>query len=222
MPRDFLRHSLKILAITDIHGSEQAMAGVRKLIRSLKPDLLVVCGDITNFGPPGLAKEFLDSIDIPTFAIPGNCDPPEVITAIEESKAETLHRREVDYQGEHFVGLGGSPRTPYGTPTEFSEERIFEFLDDIMVERSILITHAPPWGKNDKARGTHLGSSAIQTIVEKYKPKLAISGHIHEARGVIEEGGTTFVNPGPASHGYAALIKIRGNRVKVELLEGMG
>jgi Icc-related predicted phosphoesterase len=221
MGRDLLRHGLTILAITDIHGSEKAMVGVRKLIRTHKPDLLVVCGDITNFGPPGLAKEFLDSIDIPTFAIPGNCDPPEVIRAIEESKAETLHRREVDYKGENFVGLGGSPRTPYGTPTEFSEERIFEFLDDIMVEGGILVTHAPCWGKNDKARGTHLGSNAILNIVEKYKPKLAISGHIHEARGVVEEGGTTFVNPGPANHGYSALIKLRGKKIKVELLEGM-
>ena len=42
MGRDLLRHSLKILAITDIHGSEQAMAGVRKL--TFHPDRCIGCG----------------------------------------------------------------------------------------------------------------------------------------------------------------------------------
>jgi Icc-related predicted phosphoesterase len=84
---------------------------------------------------------------------------------------------------------------------------------------SILVTHAPAWGRNDKTRGTHLGSRAILSIVEKYKPKLALSGHIHDARGVMEEGGTTFVNPGPANRGYAALITIKRDHVEVELLE---
>jgi Icc-related predicted phosphoesterase len=65
-----------------------------------------------------------------------------------------------------------------------------------------------------------MGSKAISDIVEKYKPKLALSGHIHDARGVVEEGGTTFVNPGPAKQGYAALVVLKGDKVKVDLLEG--
>jgi Icc-related predicted phosphoesterase len=195
-----------------------AMAEIRNKVRSHRPDLVVVCGDITHFGPPEQAKEFLDSLDAPTFALPGNCDPPGVITAIEDSKAEILHRRGVDYKGERFTGLGGAPSS-HGLHMEFSEERIFEFLDDVMCEGCILVTHAPAYGRNDKARGTHLGSSAISSIVEKYKPKLAISGHIHEARGVVEEEGTTFVNPGPANRGFAALITLKGSHIKVELLE---
>jgi hypothetical protein len=214
------RQPIRILVVSDIHGSEKAMREIVLKAQAQQPHLIVVCGDITHFGPPSQAKDFMDMLELPAFAVPGNCDPPEVITAIEDSKAKGLHRRRVEFKGETFAGLGGAPQSPNGLPLEFSEERIFGFLDEIMVERGILVTHAPPYGKNDTAKGVHMGSKAISDIVEKYKPKLALSGHIHDARGVVVEGGTTFVNPGPAKQGYAALVTLKGNKAKVDLLEG--
>ena len=212
---------MKLLVVSDIHGSDSAMDMIVSKAGSLKPDLVVVCGDITHFGPATEAKAFLDKVGPLTFAIPGNCDPPEVITAISDSKAKGLHRRTQSFMGQTFVGLGGSPQSPNGLEMEFSEDRMFQFLDEVMVERAILVTHCPAWGRNDTARGAHLGSKAISDIVEKYKPKLALSGHIHDARGVVEEKLTTFVNPGPAKHGYAALVTVKGDNVQVQLLEGL-
>jgi hypothetical protein len=212
--------AIRILVVSDIHGSERAMKEVVHKAETQKPDILVICGDITHFGPPSQAKDFLDMLELPAFAVPGNCDPPEVITAIEDSKAKGLHRRSQEFRGETFAGLGGAPQSPNGLPMEFSEERIFGFLDEVMVERGILVTHCPAWGRNDTAKGAHMGSKAISDIVEKYKPKLALSGHIHDARGVVEEKATTFVNPGPAKQGYAALVLLKRDKVKVDLLEG--
>jgi Icc-related predicted phosphoesterase len=212
--------SIRILVVSDIHGSEIGIQDIVKKSQALKPDLVVICGDITHFGPPGQATKFLDMIEVPTFAVPGNCDPPEVIPAIEDSKAKGLHRRAQEFRGFTFVGLGGAPQSPNGLEMEFSEERIFEFLDEVMVPKGILVTHCPAWGRNDTARGAHLGSKAIADIVEKYKPKLALSGHIHDARGILEDKDTIFVNPGPAKHGFGALVVINGDKVKAELLDG--
>ncbi|UCF08910.1 MAG: hypothetical protein JSW28_04265 [Thermoplasmata archaeon] len=81
------------------------------------------------------------------------------------------------------------------------------------------MSHAPAQGHLDStATLEKLGSQAVSWIVSEFKPPLVISGHIHEARGVEKEGATTYVNPGPASQGYAAIIDVEGKEVKVELI----
>ena len=54
-----------------------------------------------------------------------------------------------------------------------------------------------------------MGCEAITQIVQKYKPKLVISGHIHEAFGLEDIGDdTVIVNPGAAKEGRAAIIEL--------------
>jgi len=206
------------LVVSDIHGSKNSLEMILKRIDEHKSDLVVICGDITHFGPASWAKDFLDEIPIRTLAVPGNCDPVDTIDAIVESKAAALHAKKVEIAGYKFIGFGGSNRTPFNTPFEFSEKEIFDSLDPIMEEKAILVAHAPPYGHVDyhPIKG-HLGSKSIAKIVHKYKPLLALSGHIHEARGV-EYGSTVFVNPGAAMFNYAAAVTL-GNEIRVELLE---
>jgi putative phosphoesterase len=210
---------MRILAIADVHGTEDAIRVVNEQIKNYSPDLVLVCGDITQFGPPSWAKKFLDSIAHHAFAIPGNCDPEEVVSAISESKAILLHGKKEEFKGFNFVGLGGSNPTPFGTPFEYTEDEIFTSLDNIMEENVILAVHAPAKGHLDKTSSRDdLGSQAISDIVKKYIPKLVVSAHIHEARGFESDDKTTFVNPGPASKGYAAVIDLNAE-IKVELIE---
>jgi Icc-related predicted phosphoesterase len=179
-----------------------------------------VCGDITQFGPPEWAKDFLDGILHKTLAIPGNCDPRGVLESIEDSQAIPLHRKKVEVGGYTFVGLGGSNATPFNTPFELTEDEIYSALDSLMIEGALLVVHSPSKGHLDKTATSHdLGSQAIADIVSKYSPSLVISAHIHEARGVEREGQTTYVNPGPASRGYAAVIDLNGE-IKVDLIGG--
>ena len=50
---------MKILAVADIHGAQYRLNLVLKNIEIYSPDLVVICGDITQFGPGELAKNFL-------------------------------------------------------------------------------------------------------------------------------------------------------------------
>jgi Icc-related predicted phosphoesterase len=47
-----------------------------------------------------------------------------------------------------------------------------------------------------------------------------LSGHIHEASGVVEKDGTVFINPGAAKDGRAAIVTL-GGHPQAELLEGL-
>lgn len=209
---------MRILAIADVHGAKEARKRVDTQIKEYTPHAVIVCGDITQFGPPEWAQDFLDAIPLKTLAIPGNCDPKSVLEAIEDSQAIPLHAKRVELGGYTFVGLGGSNRTPFSTPFELSEEDIYETLKDIMVKGAVLVVHAPAKGHLDKTSTTmELGSESIARIISEFSPPLVISAHIHEARGVEKERETTYVNPGPASRGYAAVIDLDGE-VEVELI----
>jgi len=206
---------MKILAVSDIHGTERGKEVAFKNYDIHQPDLVIVTGDITQFGPPADAKTFLDEIGdrVQTLAIPGNCDPFEVPGAVEASKAVDLHSNKIEINGITFVGFGGSNETPFNTIFEQPEDVIFTELDELMEsdkgKRTVLVTHCPPKGYRDEVMGRgNMGCEAITRIVKKYKPKLVISGHIHEAYGVDDIGDeTVVVNPGAGKDGRAALIE---------------
>ena len=209
---------LRMLVISDVHSSTSAAAMVTEDAKALSPDLIVVCGDVTHFGPPSFAESFLDSLPARTLAVPGNCDPPEVLRAM-RARGMDLHEKRVGVRGVQFAGLGGSNLTPFDTLMEFDEGHIFSALEKVMVEGAVLVTHVPPKGRVDAAmNGVHAGSEAVARIVEKYRPGLSLSGHIHEARGIERDGTTVFVNPGPARKGFRAFVRLAGDAIEAELL----
>jgi Icc-related predicted phosphoesterase len=202
--------------MSDLHGSETALKESRELLEEHSPDLFLVTGDITNFGPLDYARKLFSDIPVRALAIPGNCDPLEIVPLLEEMGI-SLHGRKVVLQGETIIGLGGSSPTPFHTPFELSEEEILSSLEPLMETGAILATHSPPRGHVDYLEWSgHVGSSSIERLVEEYRPRLVLCGHIHEARGV-ERGATIFVNPGPASRGYAAVVDVE-DEVEVALL----
>jgi Icc-related predicted phosphoesterase len=82
----------------------------------------------------------------------------------------------------------------------------------------VLVSHSPP--KNTRLdmvwSGEHVGSIAVRNFIEKFKPALVISGHVHEARGIDSVGETTLVNTGPALAGNYAEIRLE-DKVTVSL-----
>lgn len=214
--------TIKVIVIADIHGRESALPVVKEKINEHDPDLLVICGDITHFGKPKeWARTFIDAISVDTIAVPGNCDPPdEVMDDIGRSKGYNLHGKTVERCGVTFTGIGGAMLSQHNLPFEMPDETLYSLLDAVMVKNAVLVTHMPPAGHVDSvAEGISLGSDGIARIVKKYKPFLVLSGHVHEARGIQYDGYTTFINPGPAKNGYAALVEIGDdNKVVAELL----
>ena len=48
----------------------------------------------------------------------------------------------------------------------------------------ILLTHAPAYQLNDMEHLTHRGFQCFKDVMEKYKPKYFIHGHVHRNYGV--------------------------------------
>jgi hypothetical protein len=55
-----------------------------------------------------------------------------------------------------------------------------------------------------------VGSPLIREFIEKWKPLLVLSGHIHESAAVDAIGPTRMVNPGSLAEGKYALAEISG------------
>jgi Icc-related predicted phosphoesterase len=108
-----------------------------------------------------------------------------------------------------IAGVGGIDPI---TSLEEVESKIesFEKVD-------ILVSHHPPKGAVDRTFfGVRAGLRELRAFIEKYRPKLHLCGHIHEARGVERIGDTTIVNPGPLMEGFYAIIRLN-NEVNVTL-----
>lgn len=196
---------MRILVASDIHSSNHGARVIRDAVLSQKPDLTLICGDITHFGPLAWAKVFLEDVPYDVLAIPGNCDPPEMVSLLDD-QGISLHAKEVTLGDCTFVGLGGSSPTPFRTPFELTEDEIWGQLSSLMKPDVILVTHDAPRGHLDvTGMGDSVGSTAIDRIIRRHSPIFSVFGHIHESPGVQREK-TTFVNPGPAMSGKYAII----------------
>ncbi len=196
---------VRLLAITDIHGSIYGRDTTQRLIAEHEPDIVIVCGDITHFGPAEWAREYLESVNLPLLTVNGNCDIDEVADVILARQDNNLINRSVNLMGLTFVGLGYPPDRYYTAP---EIERV-----------DVLVTHLPPQGCNDRvASGGSIGDFFVRELVLDKSPRLVLSGHVHEARGICELSGSICVNPGPAQEGFGAVIDI-GEEVEARLVD---
>jgi uncharacterized protein len=213
-----MSESMKFLVLSDIHGRVKVIRFANRLLRDMSLDGVIVLGDITHFGPPSWASEFLSQLTKPSYAIPGNCDPQGTLQEI-EGAAISLHRKKVRLDGWTLGGHGGSNPTIFNTPNEMPEEEIENGLRPIMEKGMVLVVHCPPLGTLDMTSvNRHAGSVAIARLVEEFRPRVVLSGHIHEARGIVEKEGTLYMNPGAAKDGLSAVIEL-GTDVEATLLE---
>lgn len=200
---------MKILAVADIHGAQYRLNLVLKNIQRYSPDLVVICGDITQFGPGELAKNFLDQIPVETLAITGNIDTADVSKGIDDSKAINIEMKRVVKKGITFVGISRAVL------------KQFKNIDDkkLLDGTNVLVSHEPPHGAQDKIfLGMHTGSKELKAIVEKYKPRLLLCGHIHEDPGFTHIDQTTVVNCSLGKRGEGALIDIN-EKFTVKMLD---
>jgi Icc-related predicted phosphoesterase len=89
-----------------------------------------------------------------------------------------------------------------------------EFLSMMKKYRpDILVAHYPAYGYCDKMKakwsalnGEHMGIKFFNEGIKKYKTKLMVCGHIHEAFGECQIGKTIVVNPGAANEGKFVIL----------------
>ncbi|MGQ9499969.1 MAG: metallophosphoesterase [Dissulfurimicrobium sp.] len=193
---------MKIIAFGDIHMDYQA-AGDIPGIRDA--DLIIITGDLTNFGGRKDAETVLNTIrglNQKIWALPGNLDQPSVGGYLDELGIN-LHGRGIKMGDVGIFGVGGSNITPFNTPMEFSEEELFHlamkgYEDIALLPVKIFVSHAPPFNTAVDCikSGVHVGSTAMRRFIEEKQPDFCLTGHIHESRGEERLGKTLVLNPG--------------------------
>ena len=208
---------MKILSLADIHGSQYRLNIVLKNIEKYTPDLIVICGDITQFGPADVAINILNQIKVKTLAIHGNIDSKEILKAIDYSKAINIHLKKEIVDNIPFIGIGGEIDVQYDLQIKVNTS--FKPIEEILDKSTVLVTHIPPYGLQDKIfLGLHSGSKDLKKIIKTYNPRLVLCGHIHENPGFIKFKNTTIINCSIGKTGGGALIELN-NKINVKMLD---
>lgn len=212
------------IGIGDIH--EQIM-NVRFIPELADAAGVIVSGDLTNRGRKASAERILGEItriNPVVYAQIGNMDFKEVDDYLNE-QGVNIHARGLDLgHGVGIMGVGYSNPTPFGTPSEVSDDQIAMWLDQAHAQvrdlpHLLLVAHNPPFGTTaDKVRGgVSVGSRAVREFIERVQPEVCLTGHIHEARTVDAVGRTVVINPGQLAGGGYALIRLTDNGLEAEL-----
>ncbi|MDH4322308.1 MAG: metallophosphoesterase family protein [Desulfobulbaceae bacterium] len=214
---------MRICAFGDIHMDLGRLADIAELAAA---DLLLITGDLTNFGGRAEAERVVAAIRAKNpalLAVAGNLDRPEVNRYLLD-EGISLHGRGVVVNHLGIFGVGGSNPTPFGTPNEFSENELTRLAAEGLAATEgarcrILVSHAPPHGtKTDRlGNNSHVGSCAIRALIEEQQPELCLTGHIHEAKGVDTIGRTTIINPGMLRDGGWIDIRWDGEAITATL-----
>lgn len=145
-------------------------------------DLIISCGDLD----PRYLSFLVTMASVPVLYVHGNHDtkyeriPPEGCTCIED----TVYV----HDGVRILGLGGSMRYKPGDH-QYTERQMRRRVRKLRYKlwRSggfdILVTHAPAFQLNDGMDLPHQGFRVFLELMEKYKPKFFLHGHVHMTYG---------------------------------------
>ncbi|MCF0259152.1 MAG: metallophosphoesterase [Erysipelotrichaceae bacterium] len=141
-------------------------------------DLIISCGDLPARYLSFIATLFKGDV----LYVPGNHDerflshPPEGCICIDD--------RIFVWKGLRILGLGGSFWYKPG-PYQYSEEQMKSRIRRLRYQLwrrkgfDLLVTHAPARGHNDGCDLPHRGFECFLELIEKYKPKYFVHGHVH-------------------------------------------
>ncbi|MFG6384351.1 MAG: metallophosphoesterase [Lachnospiraceae bacterium] len=171
---------MKILAISDEESKYLWEYYDKSCLEDI--DLIISCGDLD----PRYLSFLVTLSSVPVLYVHGNHDgkyeklPPEGCICIED--------RIYVYHGIRILGLGGSMRYSSGTH-QYTErqmrQRVTRLKFQLFRRRGfdILVTHAPAFQLNDGRDLPHQGFQVFRALLEKYRPKYFLHGHVHLSYG---------------------------------------
>jgi len=202
---------MKILAFSDLHASITSFKKLQQKIKKYNPDYIFCLGDFTVFEQNIEAVlEKINDFKKPTIVLHGNHEQDVIVKKLckKHSSLTFMHCKVASINGCTVVVHGGGGF--YGGGKVYGDKRLDtdrEFDKFIRENKTklkgkiILLTHAPPgYTKLDylKWMKEHRGCASYGSFIRKYKPVLALSGHLHEHFGVKQKLGKTLIcNPGP-------------------------
>lgn len=212
------------LGFGDIHEDTTQLSAIPDLSKAKG---VIISGDLTVGGSVKQAERVLDAVALyneTIYAQIGNMDRPE-ITEYLEKKGWNIHIQTKELHPDvAVIGVGTSSFTPFGTPSEFPDSRIAEWLEEAYRNArqypcKLLAVHDPPNGTTcDVVGGNHVGSQAVRDFILEMQPDVCLCGHIHEAVGTDILGRTTIINPGTLASGGFVKITYKNKRLHAELL----
>jgi len=208
---------MRIAATADLHFSPQSYDKIREPFTHVRDeaDVLVIAGDLTNYGRPEEMHSLLNALvrlRIPIVAVLGNHDyeggqEQELIKMMTTEGIKVLDGSSYERDGVGFAGtkgfIGGFGR---GVLTAFGEKEVKAFvqasidetlkleraLSMLRTEKTVIVTHYSP--VVDTVRGEpneiwpYLGSSRLAEVIDRHGAVLSIHGHAHHGQ---LEGKTT-------------------------------
>ena len=141
-------------------------------------DLIISCGDLK----PAYLSFLATFAKVPVLYVHGNHDgiynqkPPEGCICIED--------KIYIYKGVRILGLGGSMSYNKG-PHQYTEKEMASRIRKLRFKLlrhngfDILVTHSPAKDFNDGEDLPHMGFDAFRKLLDKYKPKYFVHGHVH-------------------------------------------
>ena len=203
------RTHLRIAALGDLHISKTSQGTFQPLFTQItnNADVLVLCGDFTDYGLPEeahvLARELSTAVKIPVIAVLGNHDyesgqQDEIRRILIGSGVTVLDGEATEVHGVGFAGAkgfaGGFGRGALGPWGEVAIKRfVQEAVDEALklesalarlrTHRRVAVLHYSP------IRGTvegeppeilpYLGSSRLEEPINRYRVSAVFHGHAH-------------------------------------------
>ena len=203
---------MRVAAVGDLHVQENDSAPYREMFTEIAgvADVLVLCGDLTNFGKTSEAEilaEDLRACSIPVLGVLGNhdyeCGQPEKVAEILHDTGMTiLDEQAVEIDGVGFAGvkgfMGGYGRgelAPFGEPIAkmfvdevMNEARKLENgLRSLRTDRSVAVLHYSPTAETLDGEPQeifqYLGSQRLADAIDRFDHvKAVVHGHAHHGK----------------------------------------
>lgn len=201
--------TITLAAIGDLHVTETSNGQYAALFREMsdQADVIILAGDLTNFGKTVEAESLAEDIRCatkPVVGVLGNHDfecgqPEHVAHILHQAGMTVLDEQAVVIEGVGFAGvkgfLGGFGR---GELAPFGEAAVKTFVDEannearklenglrsLRTERSVAVLHYAPISQTLEGEPIeifpYLGSARLADAIDRFDHvKLAVHGHAH-------------------------------------------
>lgn len=212
---------MRIAATADLHFSASRQSALHDQLNTVRQeaDVLVIAGDLTNYGQPEEMEPLLNVVvrsRIPTIAVLGNHDyesgkQVELMRMLSSSGIKVLDGTAYERDGVGFAGtkgfVGGFGR---GVLTAFGEAEIKQFVqasidETLKLERAmaqlrtpkrVVVIHYSPIAATVQGEAAEifpfLGTSRLAEVIDRHGADLVVHGHAHHGQ---LEGKTTGGSP---------------------------
>ena len=208
---------VRVAAVGDVHCGKDSLGAFQPLFARMaeSADVLVLCGDLTDYGLPEearvLARE-VSAVKVPILAVFGNHDlesgnATEIGTILGDAGIRVLDGDGVEIQGVGFAGVKGfaggfGARALQSWGENVMKQFVREAVDEALkleaalarlsTEQRVAVLHYAPIRDTVATEPPEiipfLGSSRLEEPLNRYHVVAAVHGHSH---GGAPEGRTT-------------------------------